>query len=48
MDLQRVERELKKRLPYQYSWGRKQSNSWDYDTNFIYKTYSFETLLKKR
>ena len=47
MDLARVERELKKRLPYQYRWGRKQSNSWDNDTNFIYKTYTFETLLKR-
>ncbi len=47
MDLPRVERELKKRLPYQYSWGRKQSNSWDTDTNFIYKTYTFESLLKQ-
>lgn len=47
MDLPRVERELKKRLLYQYRWGRKQSNSWDIDTNFIYKTYSFESLLKK-
>ncbi len=47
MDLPRVERELKKRLPYQYSWGRKQSNSWDFDTNFIYQTYSFESLLKQ-
>lgn len=47
MDLERIEKELKKRLPYQYKWGRKQSNSWDSDTNFIYQTYSFESLLKK-
>jgi len=47
MDLQRVENELKKRLVYPYKWGRKQSNSWDTDTNFIYKTYSLEALLKK-
>jgi hypothetical protein len=47
MDLQRVEIELKKRLNYPYEWGRKQSNDWDRMTNFIYKTYSFETLLKK-
>ncbi len=47
MDLPRVERELKKRLPYQYRWGRKQSNAWDSDTNFIYQTYSFESLLRK-
>jgi len=47
MDLARVERELKKRLPYPYRWGRKQSNAWDSDTNFIYQTYSFESLLRK-
>lgn len=47
MDLQRVERELKKRLDYPYRWGRKQSNDWDQKTNFIYKTYSFEKLLQR-
>jgi len=47
MDLERVEKELKKRLNYPYRWGRKQSNSWDKNTNFIYKTYSFESLLRK-
>ena len=47
MDLERLERELKKRLPYDYKWGRKQEDNWDGLTNFIYQTYSFETLLKK-
>ncbi len=47
MDLQRVERELKNRLDYPYRWGRKQSNDWDRDTNFIYKTYSVDKLLQK-
>ncbi|DAB37724.1 MAG: hypothetical protein A2023_00095 [Sulfuricurvum sp. GWF2_44_89] len=47
MDLQRVERELKKRLLYPYNWGRKQSDLWDFNTNFIYTTYSFESLLKQ-
>lgn len=47
MDLPRVERELKKRLVYPYKWGRKQSNDWDQITNFIYTTYSLESLLKK-
>jgi len=46
MDLQRIEIELKKRLDYPYTWGRIQSNSFDYHTNFIYKTYSFNDLLK--
>lgn len=47
MDLLRVERELKKRLIYPYRWGRKQSNDWDHNTNFIYTTYSFKKLLQK-
>ncbi len=47
MDLLKVERELKKRLCMPYRWGRKQSNSWDSATNFIYKTYSFDTLLRR-
>lgn len=47
MDLLRVERELKKRWSHPYKWGRKQSDSWDSDTNFIYTTYSFESLLRK-
>ncbi len=47
MDLQRIEIELKKRLPFPYSWGKMQSDSWDKKTNFIYKTYSFETLIKR-
>ena len=44
MDLERVERELKKRWAYPYHWGRKQSDYWDKETNFIYQTYSFERL----
>ena len=47
MDLPRVERELKKRWSHPYRWGRKQSDSWDRDTNFIYTTYSVESLLRK-
>jgi len=47
MDLPRVERELKKRWAYPYHWGRKQSNSWDQMTNFIYTTYSMNSLLRK-
>ncbi len=39
--------ELKKRLEYPYRWGRKQSDTWDGATNFIYQTYDFETLLRK-
>ena len=47
MDLPRVERELKKRIAYPYRWGRKQSDIWDQQTNFIYTTYSMHMLLKK-
>ncbi|MDR9458360.1 MAG: hypothetical protein RI572_13225 [Salegentibacter sp.] len=47
MDLLGLENELKKRLSYPYNWGRKQSDSWDQQTNFIYKTYSFKRLLER-
>ena len=47
MDLPRVEKELKNRLSYPYRWGRKQSDSWDQNTNFIYTTYSMQTLLRR-
>ncbi len=47
MDLSRVEKELKKRLSYSYRWGRKQSDVWDQQTNFIYTTYSVNMLLKR-
>ncbi len=46
MDFQRLERELKKRHVYSYKWGRKQCNSWDRSTRFIYNTYSVASLLK--
>ena len=47
MDLPRVERELKKRVSYPYRWGRRQSDAWDQQTNFIYTTYSVAMLLKR-
>ena len=47
MDLPRVEKELKNRLSYPYRWGRKQSDAWDQQTNFIYTTYSMTMLLKR-
>jgi hypothetical protein len=47
LDLIRVEQELKNRLPYGYKWGKKQDNSWDQQTNFIYQTYSVNKLLEK-
>lgn len=45
--LQEIEKELKKRWAYPYVWGRKQSDVWDAQTNFIYKTPSFEGLLRQ-
>jgi len=47
MDIQRLENELKKRLKYPYKWGRKQSNDLDKLTDFIYQTYSLDSLLNK-
>jgi hypothetical protein len=47
LDLIRVETELKKRWAYPYKWGKKQSDDWDQQTNFIYNTYGFKFLLKK-
>jgi hypothetical protein len=45
MDYYLLEKELKKRLNFDYSWGRKQLNDFDAQTNFIYKTEHFEDLL---
>jgi hypothetical protein len=47
MDLIKTESELKKRWPYKYHWGQKQNDLWDDLTNFIYKSDSFEQLLKE-
>jgi hypothetical protein len=41
------EEELKKITKLDYFWGRKQDDEFDLHTNFIYKTDSFEALLKK-
>ncbi|NOR27679.1 MAG: hypothetical protein GQ540_04010 [Lutibacter sp.] len=45
MDYKALEEELKKRLKFQYSWGRKQVDVFDKQTSFIYKVASFELLL---
>jgi len=47
LDLERVEYELKNRWRYPYKWGRKQSDSWDSQTAFIYTTYSVNALIRK-
>ena len=42
-----IEKELKKRLIYPYKWGRKQNDEFDNLTNFIYRTPTFEAVLKE-
>lgn len=46
MDYKKLEEELKKRTKLDYSWGKKQEDEFDKQTNFIYKTDSFESLLE--
>jgi len=46
MNYKLLEKELKKRTNYPYIWGRKQINNFDNQTNFIYKIYSLNTLLR--
>ncbi len=45
INLLRVEKELKKRLAYQYKWGRKQNDHFDKLTSFVYKIPEFETVI---
>ena len=47
MNYELLEKELKKRLEFEYYWGRKQTDSFDSQTNFIYKTATFEDLLEE-
>lgn len=47
MNYELLEKELKKRLDIEYTWGRKQNNNLDIQTNFIYKVSSFENILKE-
>lgn len=47
LDLQNIEKELKKRHQYPYKWFQKQNNAWDNYTNFIYQTSSWDTLIRK-
>ena len=44
MNLQSLESELKKRLDFPYTWGRRQTDDWDKKTKFIYQTQDFESL----
>lgn len=43
--LEHLESLLKQTHSYGYYWGKKQDNSWDSMTNFIYKAASFEQLI---
>ena len=47
IDLVSIQNELEKFHKYPYSWGRKQSNLWDIETNFIYNIQKFEVLLDR-
>ena len=44
LDLKRLQIQLKKCYPFIQNWGRKQNNSWDKQTNFIYKVRHFGQL----
>lgn len=47
MNLKNIEQELKKRLAIPYKWGKKQDNSWDELTNFIYQVTDFQELVNR-
>jgi hypothetical protein len=44
MDYELLEKELKERLKIEYTWGRKQNNNFDKQTNFIYSINKFHKL----
>lgn len=45
VNLQHIEKELKKRWDYPYIWYRKQNNVWDKHTNFIYEIPTWDELI---
>jgi hypothetical protein len=47
INLNDIELELKKRLTYPYKWGRKQNDQFDKLTNFIYRTFLFDDVIKE-
>src|SRR5690554_3149830 len=47
LNLPIVEAELKKRTLYPYNWFRKQNDTWDNHSNFIYETPSWDLLVPK-
>ena len=45
LEISDIEIQLRKRLVYPYKWDRKQNNSFDNITNFIYQVADFDDLL---
>lgn len=45
MNIEETEIQLKKRLQYTYKWYRKQNDTWDKYTNFIYQIDNWEALI---
>ena len=45
LDLEEIESQLKTRLKYPYIWMRKQSDTWDNATRFIYKYPNWDDLV---
>ena len=47
MNLEQLEKDLRKRLEYPYKWGTRQTNALDQQTNYIYSIPRFDDLLEK-
>ncbi len=47
LDLENIEKELKKRCQFPYKWFRKQNDLWDRYTQFIYQIPNWEALVRK-
>ncbi|HET8837688.1 MAG TPA: hypothetical protein VFM82_01685 [Flavobacteriaceae bacterium] len=45
--LENIETQLRCRCKYAYRWGKKQNDSWDSHTQFIYETFFWEELVGK-
>ncbi|WP_298542586.1 hypothetical protein [uncultured Aquimarina sp.] len=45
--LETIESELQYRLSYKYVWYRKQNDTWNNYSNFIYTTVSWEALMTR-
>ncbi len=47
LNLENIEKELKKRYLYHYKWFRKQNDEWDRYTQFVYQISNWEALIRK-